>query len=85
MTVELTGGKYFFCSKGIMTKDNDDPTDDEIKAEDDEMQAILLLKKYGRETLWGLSKSLKEGDILARDEYHISIAFMYELMVKHSA
>ena len=38
MTVELTGGKYFLCSKGIMTKDNDDPTDDKIKAEEDKMQ-----------------------------------------------
>ena len=44
MTVELTGGKHFFCSKGIMTKDNDDPTDDKIKAEEDKMQAIFLLK-----------------------------------------
>ena len=45
MTVELTGGKDFFCSKGIMTNDDDDPTDDEIKAEEDKMKAILLLKK----------------------------------------
>ena len=37
MTVELTGGKDFFYSKGIMTKDNDDPTDDEIKAEENKM------------------------------------------------
>ena len=28
MTVELTGGKDFFCSKEIMTKEDDDPTDD---------------------------------------------------------
>ena len=40
MTVELTGSKYFFYSKGIMTKDNDDPTDDEIKTEEDKIQAI---------------------------------------------
>ena len=33
MTVELIGGKDFFCSKGIMTKDKGDPTDDEIKTE----------------------------------------------------
>ena len=40
MTVELMDGKDIFCSKGIMTKDNDDPTDDDIKAEEDKMQAI---------------------------------------------
>ena len=34
MTVELTGGKDFFCSKGIMTKYNDEPTNDKIKAEE---------------------------------------------------
>ena len=44
LTIELTGGKHLFCSKGITTKDNDDPTDDEIKIEEDKMQAILLLK-----------------------------------------
>ena len=38
MTIELTGDKDLFCSKGIMTKDNDDPTDDEIKTEEDKMQ-----------------------------------------------
>ena len=27
-----------------MTKDNDDPTDGEIKAEEDKIQAILFLK-----------------------------------------
>ena len=37
MTVELTGGKDFFGSKGIITKDNDDPTDDEIKIEEDKV------------------------------------------------
>ena len=85
MTVELTGGKDFFCSKGIMTKGNDDPTDDEIKAEEDKMQAILLLKNADEKRYGGLSKSLKEGSFLARDEYPISIASMYELMVKYSA
>ena len=44
MTVELTGDKDFFCSKGIVTKDNDDPTDDKIKTEENEIQDILLLK-----------------------------------------
>ena len=38
MTIELTGDKDLFCSKGIMTKDNDDPTGDEIKTEEDKMQ-----------------------------------------------
>ena len=33
MTIALTGGKDFFCSKGIMTKYNDEPTNDKIKAE----------------------------------------------------
>ena len=51
MTIEVKGGKYFFCSKGIMTKDNVDPTDDEIKAKEVKIQAILLLKsadeRYG--------------------------------------
>jgi len=85
MTVELTGGKDFFCSKGIMTKDDDDPTDDEIKAEEDKMQDIFLLKNADEKRYGGLSKSLKEGSFLARDEYPISIASMYELMVKYSA
>ena len=85
MTVELTGGKHFFCSKGIMTKDNDDPTDDKIKAEEHKMQAILLLENADDKRYGGLSKRLKEGRFLARDEYPISIASMYELMVKYSA
>ena len=59
MTIELTGGKDFFCSKGIMTKDNDNPTDDEIKIEEDKMQAILLLKNVDEKRYGGLSKSLK--------------------------
>ena len=74
MTVELTGGKDCFCSKGIMTKGNNDPTDDEIKAEEDKMQAILLLKNVDEKRYGGLSKSLKEGSFLARDEYPISIS-----------
>ena len=68
-----------------MTKDNDDPIDDEIKAEEDKIQAILLLKNADEKRYGELSKSLKEGSFLARDEYPISIAFMYELMVKCSA
>ena len=67
-----------------MTKGNNDPTDDEIKAEEDKMQAILLLKNADEKRYGGLSKSLKEGSFLARDEYPISIASMYELMVKYS-
>ena len=51
MTVELTGGKDFFCSKGIVTKDNDDPTDDEIKTEEDKMQAIFLLKNADKKNV----------------------------------
>ena len=68
-----------------MTKEDDDPTDDEIKTEEDKMQAILLLKKSDEKRYGGLLKSLKEGSFLARDEYPISIASMYELMVKYSA
>ena len=84
-TVDLTGGKYLFCSKGIMTINNDNPTDDKNKAEEHKMQAILLLenadeKRYGR-----LSKSVKEGCFLVRDEYPISITSMYKLIVKYSA
>ena len=74
MTVELTGSKYFFYSKGIMTKDNDDPTDDEIKTEEEKMLAILLLKIRMKNVYGRLSKSLKEGSFLARDEYPITIA-----------
>ena len=85
MSVELTGGKAFFYSRGIVTKDNDDLTDKEIKAEEDKMKAILLLKNADEKRYGGLSKSLKEGSFLARDEYPISIASMYELMVKYSA
>ena len=85
MTAELTSGKDFFCSKGSMTKDNDDPTDDEIKTEEDKMQTVLLLKNTDKKCYEGLSKILKEGSFLARDEYPISIASMYELMVKYFA
>ena len=84
MTVELTGGKDFFYWKGIMTKDNDDSTDDEIKVEEDKMQAILLLKNTDEKRYGGLSKSLKGGSFLARDEYHITISSIYELMVNYS-
>ena len=49
------------------------------------MQATLLLKSADEKCYGGLSKSLKEGFFLARDEYPISIASMYELMVKYSA
>ena len=75
MSVELTGGKAFFCSRGIVTKDNDDLTDKEIKAEEDKMQAILLLKNADEKRYGGLSKSLKEGSFLARDEYPIFYCF----------
>ena len=68
MTIELTGGKDIFCSKGIMTKDNDDPTGDEIKAVENKIQAILLLKNADEKRHGGLSKSLKDGSFLARDE-----------------
>ena len=68
-----------------MTKDNDDPTDDEIKIEEDKMQDILLLQNADENRYGGLSKSLKEESCLARDEYHITIAFMDELMMKYSA
>ena len=68
-----------------MTKDDDDPTDDKIKADEDKMQAILLLKNADEKRYGGLSKSLKEGSFLARDEYPISIVSMYELMVKYFA
>ena len=37
ITVELTGGKDFFYLKGIMTKDNDDLNDDEVKTEENKM------------------------------------------------
>ena len=68
-----------------MTKYNDYSIDDEIKAKEDKIQAILLLKNVDEKRHGGLSKSLNEGNFLARDEYPISIAFMYELMVKYSA
>ena len=41
MTVELTGGKDFFCSKGIVTKNNDISTDDEKNA------SYPSLEKFG--------------------------------------
>ena len=85
MTVELTGCKYFFCFKGFITKDIYDSTDDEIKGEEDKMQSILLLKNVDEKHYGGLSQSLKEGSFLARDEYPISIASIYELMLKYSA
>ena len=78
-TVELTGDKIFFCLKDIMTKDCDDPTNDKIKAEKNKMQAILLLKNADEKRSGGLSKSLTEGIFLAREDYPISIASMYEL------
>ena len=84
ITVELTGDKDFFYSKGIMTKDNDDPTNNEIKIEEDKMQAILLLKNADEKRYGGLSKSLKEGSFLKRDESPTTIASMYELIVKYS-
>ena len=68
-----------------MTKDNGDPTDDEIKIEEDKMQAILLLKNTDEKRYGGISNSMKEGSFLARDEYYITIASMYELMVNYSA
>ena len=67
-----------------MTKDNDDPTDDEIKIEEDKMQAILLLKNAVEKRYGGLSKSLNEGSFLKRDESPTTIASMYELIVKYS-
>ena len=60
MTVELTGGKDFFLSKGIITKDDDYPTNDEIKSEEDKIQAIFLLKNTVEKCYGGLSKSSKE-------------------------
>ena len=85
MIVELTSDKDFFCSKRIMTKDNNDPTNDVNNIEEDKIQVILLLKHADEKRYGGLSKSLKEGSVLARDEYPITIASMYELMVKYSA
>ena len=68
-----------------MTTADSDPTTDEIKAEEDKMQAILLLKNAVEKQHGGSSKILKEGGFLARDECPISIASIYELMVKYSA
>ena len=73
------------AQKGLWRNINDDPADDEIEAEDDKMQVILLLNNTDEKRYGGLSKSLKKGSFLARDEYPISIASMYELLVKYSA
>ena len=59
ITVELTGGKDCFCSKVIMTKDNDDSTIDEIKTEEEKIQAILVFRNPDKKRYGGLSKSLK--------------------------
>ena len=59
MTIELTGGKDFFCLKEWY------PIDDEIKIEEDKMQYFILFKNADEKRYGGLSKSLKEGSLLA--------------------
>ena len=59
LSVEVTGGKYFFGSKVIMAKEDSDSTTVKMNTEKDKMQAILLLKNTDEKHYGELSKSLK--------------------------
>ena len=59
------------------------PTDQEINDEEEASMALLLLKNSDPKRYSSISKKLREGTFLSRDEYPVTVSTMYELMTNH--
>ena len=83
-TAEMVGGKNLFYSEKIAKKDLHAASQSDITAAEEQSKAILLLKNADDKRYRVLKDDLKMGTYLSRDEYPITTASMYELMVKTS-
>ena len=82
-TVDLSHGKYVFCPITLIKPaDLACATEEEKKKECEKMKAVLMLKNSDYKRYGALSNRLREGVTLGRNEYHTTIAVMYEVMVQ---
>jgi hypothetical protein len=84
-TLLSAGGCHILCSPEIMnTNDSDDPTDEEVEAEENKFKAIVFLKRGDIKRYGDLVKELENSTHLGQDEYPESLAAAYDLMVRRS-
>ena len=80
-TAELAQASNVFCSPALMKVAQDGkPTDQEINDEEEASMAILLLKNSDPKRYSSLSKKIRKGTFLSRDEYPVTVSAIYELM-----
>ena len=83
LTLELSGGKHMLCSDELIEpKDPDQPTEQEIKDEEEKMKAMILIVRADPNRFSALQSSLEEGVFLNRDEYPTTVTTAYELLQK---
>ena len=83
-SAELAQASNVFCSPALMEVAQDGkPTDQDINDEEEASMAILLLKNSDPKRYSSLSKKLREGTFLSRDEYPVTVSTMYEFMTNH--
>jgi len=83
-TIELAGGKNVFCPTELMHKLNDVPDQQEIRVEEEKMKSAFLLNNVDGKRYSGLRQRLEEGMMLGRDEYPVTLAHTYELIVEQN-
>ena len=83
LTLELTGGKRMFCSEKLINAANpSEPTDAEIKAEEQLFKAMFMIMKSDPNRFLQTQESLRSGVILGRDEYPKTVTAAFELLQK---
>ena len=80
--VELTGVKHVFPSPTISGMTIQEMTQQDLEEEMGKSKAIILLKCVDNNRFSALSKRLRDAMYLDHDKYPISIATMYDLMIK---
>ena len=83
-TTELAGGKNVFCPTELKHKLNDLPDQQEIRVEEEKMKSAFLLNNVDGKRYSGLRQRLEEGMMLGRDEYPVTLAHTYELIVEQN-
>merc|ERR1712127_508753 len=84
-TVELAKGGHIFCSHKLSEcEDDDSPTIVEMKAEEEKLKVILLLKRADEHRYKKLLTDLRDGLHLGRDEYPKNISASYDLLNRSS-
>jgi len=80
----MAGGKHIFCSPQISKKSIASATDEEVATERERFLSMCLLLQADEGRYADLQEDLRKGVYRGRDEYPMTLAAMYDLLLKVS-